>query len=64
MRDSLLSLMCLKLKGPRPIESRPGDRKRCKHLGVGMYSDVLVYQIDLDGELHVVDEQQYEKEEQ
>jgi hypothetical protein len=29
-----------------------------------MYSDVLVYQIDLDGELHVVDEQQYEKEEQ
>ena len=46
------------------IKAAKRDRKRCKHLGAGMYSDVLVYQIDLDGELHVVDEQQYEKEEQ
>ena len=46
------------------IKAARRDRKRCKHLGAGMYSDVLVYQIDLDGELHVVDEQQYEKQEQ
>jgi len=46
------------------IKAATRDRKPCKHLGVGMYSAVLVYQIDLDGELHVVDEQQYEKEEQ
>jgi hypothetical protein len=46
------------------IKAAKRDRERCKHLGAGMYSDVLVYQIDLDGELHVVDEQQYEKEEQ
>jgi hypothetical protein len=46
------------------IKAARRDRKRCKRLGAGMYSDVLVYQIDLDGELHVVDEQQYEKQEQ
>ena len=46
------------------IKAARRDRKRCKHLGAGMYSDVLVYQIDLDGELHVVDEQQYEQQEQ
>ena len=46
------------------IKAARRDRKRCKQLGAGMYSDVLVYQIDLDGELHVVDEQQYEKQEQ
>ena len=46
------------------IKAARRDRKRCKHLGAGMYSDVVVYQIDLDGELHVVDEQQYEKQEQ
>ena len=44
------------------IKAATRDRKRCKHLGVDMYSDVLVYQIDLDGELHLVDEHEYEEQ--
>ena len=37
------------------------DRKRWRRLGEGTHSDVLVYQIDLDGELHLVDEHEYEE---
>jgi len=46
------------------IKAAKLDRERWKRLGGGSHSDVLVYQIDLDGELHVVDEQQHEKGEQ
>jgi hypothetical protein len=44
------------------IKAAKRDRERCRHPGTGMYSDVLVYQIDLDGELHPVDEREYEKQ--
>jgi hypothetical protein len=44
------------------IKAAKRDRERCKHLGAGAYSDVLVYRIDLDGELHAVDEDEYEKQ--
>jgi hypothetical protein len=46
------------------IKAAKLDRERWKRLGGGSHSDVLAYQIDLDGELHVVDEQQHEKGEQ
>ena len=46
------------------IKAAKRDRERCKHLGGGAYSDVLVYQIGLNGELHAVDEHAYEKHKQ
>jgi len=44
------------------IKAAKLDRARWKRLGGGSHSDVLVYQIDLDGELHLVDEHKYEKQ--
>jgi hypothetical protein len=44
------------------IKAAKRDRQTCRHQGAGAYSDVLVYQIDLDGELHPVDEHAYENQ--
>jgi len=44
------------------IKAAKLDRERWKRLAGGSRSDVLVYQIDLDGELHLVDEHKYEKQ--
>ena len=45
------------------IKAAKRDRQTCKHQSAGAYSDVLVYLIDLDGELHAVDEHAYENQE-
>ena len=44
------------------IKAAKLDRERWKRLDGGSHSDVLVYQIDLDGELHLVDEHEYERQ--
>ena len=44
------------------IKAAKCDRETCRHQGTGAYSDVLVYQIDLAGELRAVDEYAYENQ--
>ncbi len=44
------------------IKAAKRDRETCRHQGTGAYSDVLVYQIDLAGELRAVDEYAYENQ--
>jgi ABC-type phosphate transport system auxiliary subunit len=44
------------------IKAANRDRETCRHLCTGAYSDVLVYQIDLAGELYAVNEHAYENQ--